>query len=150
MKTLYWTQRYERIISPYNLEANTSLNGVYTASAFLNNQFADWNKAWLTNVIDNIIPEDKYIWEIAPWIPKLTRFIMCEYDENYVVPEELSRSLKNVWSRFDIDMFTDIETARQWIRANTNLQEVEPGKFLIREATNEFWVEVPATYLVIE
>ena len=149
MKKIFWTFRPERITSPYNLEWWLSLNWTYTPSFFLNNQFADWNKAWLTNVIDNIIPEESYILEVAPWVKKLTRFIMCEYNEQYVDQTELARSLKNIWARFDIDIFTDIETARQRIRTNTNLQEVETGKFLIREATNEFWTEVPAEYLEI-
>ena len=106
---------------------------------FLNNQFADWNKAWLTNVIDNIISEDKYIWEVAPWIPKLTRFIMCEYDENYVVADELARSLKNVWSRFDIDILTSEEIIT-WLKENTSLPEVSQWKFLIYpEATWINW-----------
>ena len=147
---LYWTYRPERITSPYNLEWGVSLNGTYTASFYLNNQFADWNKAWLTNVIDNIIPEDKYIWEIAPWVPKLTRFIMCEYDENYVVADELARSLKNVWSRFDIDILTSDEMI-VWIKANTSLQEVNPWKFLIYPETTWInWEIIEAEYLIIE
>ena len=147
---LFWTYRPERITSPYDLWNNISLNWIYTASFFLNNQFADWNKAWLTNVIDNIIPEEKYIWEIAPWIPKLTRFIMCEYDENYVVPEELSRSLENVWARFDIDILT-VDEMIAWIKANTSLQEVSHWKFLIYpETTWIHWEIIEAKFLTIE
>ena len=146
---LYWTYRPERITSPYDLWNNISLNWTYTASFYLNNQFADWNKAWLTNVIDNIIPEDKYIWEIAPWIPKLTRFIMCEYNEKYVVADELARSLKNVWSRFDIDILTSEEII-VWIKANTSLQEVSPWKFIISEQSEIMWEIIPAQYLIIK
>jgi hypothetical protein len=29
----------------------------------------------------------------------------------------------------------DVETARQWVRNNTSLQEIETGKFLISEET---------------
>lgn len=149
-KNIRWTQRYERITSPYNLEANTSLNGVYTASAFLNNQFADWNKAGLTNVIDQQIPEEAYIGEIVPWIPKLTRFIMCEYNENYVDPVELQRSLENVWARFNIDVLS-VEEAREWVRDNTSLLEVAQWKFkLSDETTGIDWQVIPANYLVIE
>ena len=150
MQKLYWTYRPERITNPYDIWNNISLNWTYTASFFLNNQFWDWNKAWLTNVIDNIIPEDRYIWEIAHWIPKLTRFIMCEYDENYVEVTELARSLKNVWSRFDIDIL-DKDTITQWIRDNTNLQEVETWKFLISNETTWInWEIIEAKYLTIE
>lgn len=149
MQKLYWTYRPERIINPYYLWNNLSLNWTYTASFFLNNQFADWNKAWLTNVIDNIIPEENYIWEIAPWIPKLTRFIMCEYDETKVDSVELARSLKNIWARFDIDIL-DKDTITQWIRDNTNLQEVSLWKFLIHPETT--WIDgeiIEAKYLTI-
>lgn len=146
---LFWTYRPERITSPYDLWNNISLNWTYTASFFLNNQFADWNKAWLTNVIDNIIPEDKYIWEVAPWVHKLTRFIMCEYNENYVVADELARSLKNVWSRFDIDILT-VEEMIAWIKENTNLQEVETWKFLISPETTWLnWEIIEAKFLTI-
>lgn len=149
MQKLYWTYRPERIISPYDLWNNISLNWTYTASFFLNNQFADWNKAWLTNVIDNVIPEDKYIWEIAPWIPKLTRFIMCEYNEAYVDSTELARSLKNVWSRFDIDILTSEEMI-VWIKANTSLQEVSQWKFLIYPETTWInWEIIEAKFLTI-
>ena len=149
MQRLYWTYRPERITNPYDIWNNISLNWVYTPGFFLNNQFWDWNKAWLTNVIDNIIPEDKYIWEIAPWIPKLTRFIMCEYDETKVDSVELARSLKNIWARFDIDIL-DKDTITQWIRDNTNLQEVSLWKFLISsEATWINWEIIEAKYLTI-
>ena len=150
MKTLFWTQRYERIISPYNLEANISLNGVYTASPFLNNQFADWHKAGLTNVIDQQIPEEAYIGEIAPWVPKLTRFIACEYNENYVDPVELQRSLENVWARFDIDVLT-VDEMIAWIKANTSLQEVSRWKFLMYPETTWIdWEIIEAKFLTIE
>lgn len=147
---LYWTCRYERITQPYNLEWWISLNWTYTPWFYLNNQFADWNKAWLTNVIDNVIPEENYIWEIAPWIPKLTRFIMCEYNEVYVDSTELARSLKNVWSRFDIDILTSEEMI-VWIKANTSLQEVSPWKFLISSETTWInWEIIEAIFLTIE
>ena len=149
MKTIYWTCRYERLTQPYDLWWGASKNGVYMPAEYLNNQFWDWHNAWLTKVIDNIIQEENYIWEIAPWIPKLTRFIMCEYNENYVVHEELSRSLENVWARFDIDMLTVDEMITR-IKANTNLQEVSAWKFLISNETEMMWEIIPAQYLVIE
>ena len=151
MKTIYWTYRAERIEQPVYLPDGRSLNGWYIPSMYLPNQFADWTNAWLTKIIDNIIPEENYTWEIIPWIPKLTRFILAEYNEAYVDWAELSRSITNVWARFNIDMFTDIEIARQWIRDNTNLVEEAIGKFLISEETTWMNEEViPAKYLIIE
>lgn len=147
---IYWTYRAERLDSPYNLWNGISLNWTYTPAPFLNNQFADWNSAWLTNVVDNIIPEDKYNWEIAPWIKKLTRFILCEYNETYVDPLELSRSLTNVGARFNIDML-NVSEAREWVRNNTSLEEVSEWKFkLSDETTSITWEVIPEQYLIIE
>ncbi len=146
---LYWTYRSERIwtVDLWNL----SLNWVYTPSFFLNNQFFDWYSAWLTNIKDLVIPEERYTAEIMPWVPKLTRFIVAEYNEAYVDPVELSRSITNVWARFNIDMFTDIETARQWVRDNCNLLEETPGNFLLAEATTwMMWETIEKQILTIE
>ena len=147
MKKLYWTQRYERIGS-VNLW-DKSLNWTYTASFYLNGQFADWNKAGLTNVIDQQISEDNYTAEIYPWIKKLTRFVECEYNEEFVDPTELTRSLENVGRRFDIAIFETKEEAIAWIKENTNLVEEETGKFLIAEANEDLWEIIPAKYLNI-
>lgn len=149
MKALYWTCRYERITELYNLDWWMSLNWVYTPWFYLNNQFWDWNKAWLTNVIDNLIPEENYILEIIPWIPKLTRFVLCEYNEKYVVPDELTRSLENVWARFNLDILTWQE-AIAWLKANTSLSEITQWKFLISPETEMMWEIIPARYLTIE
>ena len=147
---IYWTYRPERIEQPQWLPDGRSLNGYYTPALYLNNQFADWNYAWLTNVIDSVIPEEAYTWEIAPWIKKLTRFIMCEYNETYVDPVELARSMSNVGARFDIHML-DVETSRQWVRDNTNLEEIETWKFKIsNETTWMDWEVIPAKYLIID
>jgi hypothetical protein len=45
---------------------------------------------------------------------------------------ELARSAENVGKRWDVDIMTADE-AYEWVRANTNLQEVSPRKFLISE-----------------
>ena len=148
-KYIHWTYRAERI---WTVDlTNLTLNWVYTPSFYLNNQFWDWYQAWLTNIIDNIIPEDRYIWVVIPWIPKLTRFIMAEYNENYVDPIELSRSITNTWARFNIDMITDLEIMKQRIRDNTNLVEETDWHFLINPETT--WINqevIPAKYLIIE
>ena len=69
-----------------------------------------------------------------------------EYNEQYVDPEELSRSAENVGKRFDVDILTNDEFY-EWIKTNTNLEEVSPRKFLISEE-NEFMGQIiPAKYL---
>ncbi len=152
-KCIFGTYRPERLNSPYNYNdsAGTSLNGVYHASMFLNSQFADWNAAWLTNVVDwdQLIPEERYTSEIVPGVKKLTRALVFEYNEQYVNPEELARSAENVWKRFDVDMLTADEFY-DWIKANTSLEEVENRKFLISPESEFMGQVVPAKYLVIE
>lgn len=149
MKYLYGTFRPKRIQSPYDLTWNVSLNWTYTPSFFINNMFADWQEAWLTKLIDDIIPEDRYTWEVVPWIKKLTRFLMFEYNENYVDPIELQRSAENIWKEFDIAI-QDVPTTIARIKDNTNLVEVEPWKFLISEETTWImWEVIPAKYLTI-
>lgn len=148
MTKIYWTYRPEQLTSPYDLQWVT-LNWGYTPAMFLNNQFWDWNKAGLTNLIDNVIPEDRYTAEIVPWIKKLTRFLMFEYNETYVDPLELQRSAENVGRRFDI-AFQDIPTTIQWIKYNTDLIETTPWTFLISKETIWInWEIIPAKYLII-
>lgn len=150
MKRLRGTQRYERIWS-VNLWNSNSLNWIYTASFYLNWQFADWNQAGLTNVIDMQIPEERYTSEIYPWIKKLTRFVACEYNELYVDPVELQRSIENVGRRFDIDIFETPAECIVWIKDNTDLAEETPWNFVLSEEmiwlNNEIY---PKQYLVIE
>ena len=133
MKTLIWTYRPERINSPYSPDGQTTLNWVYTCGFFLSNQFGDWTEAGLTKIKDSVISEDKYTWEIVQGVKKLTRLVVCEYNELYVDPVELSRSLTNVGARFNIDIFSTPELAKEWIRSNTNLIERSEGVFIIRE-----------------
>lgn len=131
MKTIFGTYRPERINSPYSLDGNITMNGTYTCGFFLSNQFGDWEKAGLTKILDSEIPENKYTGEVVPWVPKLTRIVVCEYNELYVDPVELSRSITNVWARFDIAIFPTIEDAKVWVRGNTNLVELSDGVFEI-------------------
>lgn len=49
-----------------------------------------------------------------------------EYNENYVDPVELARSIKAVGAEFQVDSFVTVEEARQWVRDNTNLFETAP------------------------
>lgn len=133
MKTLYGTYRPERITSPYSQDGQVTLNWTYTCGFFLSNQFGDWAQAGLTNIKDMEIPEEKYTGEVVPWVKKLTRFVLCEYNETYVDPVELSKSLTNVGARFDISVFATPEEAITWVKANTNLVERTPWVFVIAE-----------------
>lgn len=133
MKTLIWTYRPERISSPYSLDGNVSMNGTYTCGFFLSNQFGDWTAAGLTSIKDSLLSEEQYTWELVPWVKKLTRLVVCEYNETYVDPAELTRSLTNVGARFNLEVFADSLTAKEWIRANTSLVERSEGVFVIRE-----------------
>ena len=149
MKALYWTYRPERITSPYNYgDSNgTSLNGVYHASMFLNAQFWDWNVAGFTNVVDGdqFIPDSHYTSEIAPGVRKLTRALKFEY-EQYIDPQELARSAENVGRRFDVDMM-EVDEFYEWIKANTDLEEVSPRKFLISPESEYMGEKIEAKYL---
>lgn len=151
MKRIFGTYRPERLTSPVSLDGNLSLNGTYTPSFFLSNQFHDWTSAGLTSVKDMEIPEENYTGEIVPWVPKLTRFLIGEYNEEYVDPIVFSESVQRVGARFDISIFDYTYEAKEWIRSNTNLEEVSEGKFLLRQAfedpiTHE---QVEAKYLEI-
>ena len=135
MKKIYATYRPERITSPYSPDGNVTLNGTYTCSFFLSSQFGDWTAAGLTNIKDMEINESQYTAELVPGVKKLTRFVVCEYNDTYVDPVELTRSLTNVGARFDVDVFATPEEAHAWIRANTNLVERTPGVFVVNEAS---------------
>ena len=151
MKNIYWTYRSERIEQPVYLPDWRSLNGWYTPSMYLPNQFADWFQAWLTNIKDNPIDEAKYTSELVPWIKKLTRLIIGEYNETYVDPIEFSRSITNVWARFNISMFNTLEETIIWIKANTNLVEKTHWVFILSEETTWMnWEIIPEQLLTIE
>lgn len=150
MKKIYATYRPERIASPYSPDGNVTLNGTYTCGFFLSNQFGDWTAAGLTAIKDAVIGENSYTGEVAPWIKKLTRFVVGEYNETYVDPVEFSRSLTNVGARFNIDVFADAQSAIDWVKANTDLVERTPGTFVVREASTGPMGDIPEELLIIE
>lgn len=151
MKQIYGKYRLERITQPYYQSDWNSLNGWYTMWFFLNNQFGDYYDAGLTAIIDNPIPEDRYIW-ITTWpkgsYPKLSRLFIAEYDESQDL-EKYKESITTKWYRFSVELFTNIDECIMWIKDNTDLVEVEAGKFLIADATEVMWETIPAQYLVI-
>lgn len=149
MKTILWTYRAKRISSWFDING-TTLNGNYTPSFFLDLQFADYKEAWLTKILDNEIPEERYTWEIIPGVKKLSRLIIAEYNDAYINWEEFFNNVAKVWAEFNIEAFATNEEAKQWIRNNTNLVEVEEWKFLISEATEFMWEIIPEKYLIID
>lgn len=156
MTKLFGTYRPKRISSPYNLDGGISLNGTYTLGFFLKNQFADYEQAGLTKILDQEIPEENYTAELVPWVKKLTRFVVAEYNEQFVDGTEFMNSVKAVGSEFQVDVFATPEEAVAWIHTNTDLPQLEEngvgtGKFLIRDAyTDPITQElVPAKYLTI-
>jgi len=148
---VFGTYRPERLLSAENYPDGISRNGVYTPATYLNNQFGDWNAAWLTNCVDDAIQEERYTGEIVPGVRKLTRLIVGEYESLHVDPSLFKESVARVGAKWDISMFADANEAAQWVRDNTDLEEVEPGKFLIApESENPMTHEViPAKYLII-
>ena len=151
MKTIRWKYRLERITSPYNLDTHT-LNGWYTMGFFLNNQFGDYYDAGLTDIEDQPIPDDRYIWKTT-WpkgtFQKLSRLFLGNYDESQDA-EAYKTSLITKWYRFSVELFETIEDCISRIKSNTNLQEVEPWRFLISPETEFDWQIIPAQYLTID
>lgn len=131
---IYGTYRSEQLTAPEVLPDGTVRNGGYRPAQYLNSQFADWNRAGLTNVLDSEIPEDKYVGTLPVFVdgvpngettPKLTRFIVGEYESAVVEPEAFKVSIANVGAKWDIQPFATAEDARVWVRSNTDLPEVE-------------------------
>lgn len=106
--------------------------GKYTISYFNKQQFADYVEAWITKIVDTIIPEERYIFEIAPWIKSLRRFAILECIDSVDIDSFL-QNVMSIWSNFAIEAFDTIEDAKVWIRTSTNLVEESDGKFIINE-----------------
>jgi len=118
MKKIYWTYRRIHIIWQAWL---------FWPAEFLNKQYEDY--AWLTSINDTPIENIKYSKEITPWIIKLKRLIIWEYDENIISELDFMNNIKNVWAQYQIEIFDNLENTKQWIRDNTNLIEIEDWKF---------------------
>lgn len=136
-----------------------SLNWWYNIEFFNQWQFLDFSLAWITK-LSLPIPLEKYngtipvideneqpTWET---IPKLTRFVVLKYSDIYTNSTDLTTSIEKSWASMNVQMFSDIETAIQWIKDNTSLQEVEEWKFLLSPETEMIWEVIPAKYLIIE
>lgn len=142
MKKVYWLYRY----------FFTEKGNRYSPTFYLGKQFEDLARARIIALADNLIPENKYTWEIATWIITMRRFIDCSYDETKLDLVDFTAIVDNVSSMNDIVMFETVEKARQWVRDNCNLTEVETGKFETYPAwVDEMtWEDTPAKYLIID
>ena len=130
IKKIFWTYRP----SFYNKG-----EGEYLPSYRLDQQYADYKAAGITNTLDNYIPENRYISEIVPWIKKKTRFIIGEYEDTVVNVNDYIANVQNVWSEFQIEMFATPADAIAWIKANTDL-------LLLNETLDTNWVSISAEW----
>ena len=159
-KYIYWTYRALHLTSSINLN-EISLNWWYDSLFFNEWQFKDYEECNITK-LDQPVPLERYTGKIPvinpeteqptwEYKPKLTRFIRLKYSDLYTNPTDLKNSIENSWALLNIDMFTDLEVCKQWIIDNTNLEEVETGKFKLSEATTWMnWEIIEAKYLIIE
>ena len=149
MQKIYWFYRKEQIGNK-DLWNSTSLNGWYTISFYANWQYSDWVWAWLISIKDMEIPTERYIKEIVTWIKDLREFIYMEYNEAVIDITLATTIINKIGARFDLE-FLDIGRAKTFIRAHTNLEEVEPWKFKLSDETTWInWEIIPAKYLTIE
>lgn len=120
----------------------------YDVSYYNDLQYSDYKEAWLTEMIDwdRFIPENRIIKEIYPWIKTLRCAWVMKFDT--IDKLELEISLKNVASNFAIEILTS-EQMIQWIKDNTDLQEIEGWKFLIFDETEINWQIIPKQTLSI-
>lgn len=138
MKKVYATYRKK----PLNQDA-----GLYTPSYFFDVMFADYKAAGLTWIDDYSVTDEMYVWELVPWVPKLTRLLIGNYNDDYVSESDFRSSLLTTGSEFHISLFNTVDEAKQRVRDNTNLVEESDGKFILSEASD---LNPEITYLTIE
>ena len=149
-KHIWGTYRPKRFDTSVRFDTH-SLNGYYHPKPFLDAQYADYKEAGLTDTLQPI-PEDKFNAEIVPWIKKMTRFIMWEYDETYIDELDYKNNVVKVGSDFQIEMFETPADAIIWVKDNTSLVEREPWVFVISEEYIDemTWEIVPEKLLIID
>ena len=138
----------KRLNNPFVLWNNTSLNWVYTPAFFLSNQFADFEEAGLTKILDTVIQEEKYTGEIAPGVKKLTRFIVGEYNENYVNGIDFANNVAKVGAEFNIEIFPDNASCAEWLRKNTSCVEKSPNVFDLSDEYTDIMGNVVPAYTI--
>jgi len=118
---------------------------MYTPSQILWQQFSDYE--WMINMKDLLIPEDRYIYKNPNGKQNKARFLVYEAVD-WIDMNALKQSVDLVKS-YNALVEMDVETARNWIKQRTNLEEVEIGKFLISEETTDIMTNeiIPAQYL---
>lgn len=138
-----------KIYATYRRKILNDSNWWYTPSHFFDKMFADYKAAWLTSIHDTDIMENQYTWELVPWVPKLTRFLVAEYDDKYVTQEEFNQSLAMLWWEFNLRTQT-VKDARAWIKENTSLVEDKKWVFVISPEIEVNWETIPKKYLIID
>ena len=118
---------------------------MYTPSQILWQQFSDYE--WMINMKDLLIPEDRYIYKNPNGKQNQARFLVYEAVD-WIDMDALKQSIDLVKS-YNALVEMDVETAINWIKQRTNLEEVEIGKFLISEETTDIMTNeiIPAQYL---
>lgn len=149
IRKIYATYRPWRLDPSLTL-SNITLNWNYTPSFFMKTQFLDWYEAGWSNIIDWLIVDSRYTWELESWIPFLRRLMVWEYDDTKTTETEFGNNLAYIGSFFAIEVFENLEEARQWIRDNTNLIETSTWTFELTHEYNVWQTTFPATYLVID
>lgn len=124
----------KKIYATYRRRVLNDWSWWYTPSYFFDKMFWDYKQVGLTSIDDNLISDDKYTGELVPWIKKLSRLLVWNYNENYVTKEEFSTSLVNTGAEFHIFMFDTLDEVKQWIRDNTSLEEETDWVFVLDRA----------------
>jgi len=122
----------------------------YDISYYNDKIFSDYKEAGLTEIIDwdNFIPSTRITKEIAPWVKWERKAWILKYVD-WVDVVDLKETLIQTWASFWIEIKTQ-EEMLNWIRNNTDLEEVEEWKFKINDTyTDEMWDEVIEKYLII-
>lgn len=133
----YWIYKQRNI--PYTSFNWVHLNWFYDLSFFLSYQ--EYQNTLLKSVQDgdNLIPSHKLKNDYRLFIA-----------ENNMSNEQIEEFVSLIPSEFWVQIL-DNNQAKEWLRRNTDLQEVETGKFLISEATTGIqWQPIEAVYLVID
>jgi len=120
----------------YRAKPLNQWSGLYTPSYFFDQMFWDYKKAGLTSIDDWLIDESRYTGELVPWVKKLTKFLVGNYNDQYVAKEAFEQSLLTTGSEFHISLFATVEEAKQWIRDNTDLVEELDWNFILSEAND--------------
>lgn len=136
----------KKVYATYRPKPLNQWSWLYTPSYFFDVMFGDYKQAWLTYINDVMIWDDRYVWELVPWVLKRNRLLVWYYNDEYVQESDFRASLITTGSEFHISLFDNLDEVKQWIRDNTDLIEESDGKFIINEATEEY----PINYLIIE